>query len=91
MSRRGHIPIRTCMGCATRGPQSTLVRVVLDVDRLRPDPARRADGRGGYLHPRAECWARFARRKGRVRSLGAAIDRPARAELAVALTALAGE
>jgi uncharacterized protein len=63
------MPVRTCVGCAERELQATLVRVVVSDGRLVPDRARRAPGRGAYLHPRAECWAAFARRRGPVRSL----------------------
>lgn len=82
MSRRGHVPIRTCLGCGAVDPQQTLLRVVrADGGALGVDAERRAGGRGGYLHPRPACWARFARRKGSLRSLRATVDRAARAAL----------
>ncbi len=59
-----------------------MLRVVRDTSGgLMIDSSRRAGGRGGYLHRAEDCWARFLRRKGMVRSLRAAIDRPARAAL----------
>ncbi len=78
---RHHVPTRTCMGCGGGSPQAELLRVVCDGDGLRLDPQRRAGGRGGYLHPRSDCLARFARRKGHLRSLRAAVDRPPRSAL----------
>lgn len=80
-------PIRTCVGCGARAPQATLVRVVGTVDGLRLDPARRASGRGGYLHREPACWDAFVRRRGRVRSLDLNPGRPERERLVAALAA----
>ena len=86
MSRRRHVPMRTCMGCGAIDPQQALLRVVrTDSGALDIDGARRAGGRGGYLHGRSECWTRFARRKGAVRSLRASVDRAARTALVAQL------
>ena len=78
-------PIRTCVGCGTRVPQEMLVRIVAEGGELKPDPARRALGRGGYLHARAACWQEFARRRGGVRSLRLTPTPLARARLVAAL------
>ena len=92
MSERRHVPVRTCLGCGVADPQSALLRIVRDsAGTLRLDTKRRAGGRGGYLHRSGECWARFTKRKGLVRSLRAAIDRPARAALVAQLSGSAGE
>jgi len=85
VSRRGHVPKRTCLGCGMTDSQAALLRIVRDGSGLGVDFDRRLGGRGGYLHPNADCWAGFARRKGTVRSLRAAIDRPARAALVAQL------
>jgi predicted RNA-binding protein YlxR (DUF448 family) len=86
VSKRGHVSMRTCLGCGARDPQRALWRIVRDDGGgLRPDVERRLGGRGGYLHPRPDCWGRFARRKGLVRSLRASVDRPARAALVAQL------
>lgn len=59
-----------------------MVRLVRDADgRLRIDPTRRAGGRGGYLHRSADCWDRFANRKGVVPALRATVSRSARTAL----------
>jgi predicted RNA-binding protein YlxR (DUF448 family) len=83
VSRRGHQPIRSCLGCGKRDFQVSLLRIALTPDGgvLRIDESRRALGRGGYLHRRPQCWAGFAARKGHVRSFRTAIDRPARVAL----------
>jgi uncharacterized protein len=84
--------MRTCLGCGAADQQSALLRVVRDAaGSLRTDADRRAGGRGGYLHPRPECWARFAQRKGPVRSLRVAVDRPTRAALVAQLQSRVGE
>ena len=80
--RRAHVALRTCLGCGAIDAQRALLRIVRDVTgTLGLDPERRSGGRGGYLHPRPECWAAFARRKGPVRAFRAPVDRPARAAL----------
>ncbi len=92
MTRSVHIPIRTCMACGARAPQAELLRVVRDAaNGLQLDPQRRAPGRGGYLHPLPDCWTRFSRRKGTLRSLRAAVDRAAREALVAALRPHVGE
>lgn len=80
------------MGCGSTAPQGGLLRVVHTADGgLQLDPLRRAGGRGGYLHRSRDCWNRFAKRKGPLRSLRASVDRPARAALVAALLRDAGE
>jgi len=82
------LPLRTCIGCGARAPQSQLVRIVVDANgALAPDPARRASGRGGYLHHDPGCWNSFARRKGPVRSLRRSASRVERQALAARLHA----
>ncbi|MDO5663273.1 MAG: YlxR family protein [Brachybacterium sp.] len=55
------IPVRTCVGCRRRDEQHALLRVVATqeaaTDRwlLGPDPRRRGQGRGAYVHPDLEC------------------------------------
>ena len=75
-----HVPVRTCMGCGQRAPQAELLRLRGAADgTLTVVAARSSGGRTGYLHPRRECWERFAGRKGRVRSLGCTVDKAQRA------------
>ena len=84
-----HVPIRTCVGCAERAPQTALLRLVAAGDGLVADPARRALGRGAYLHRTPACWAAFVRRRGPVRSLGLTPARETRERLVAMLAALA--
>lgn len=91
MRQPPRIPIRTCMGCGATAPRRELLRIVRDDAGLRLDAAQGAGGRGGYLHRRAECWAGFAKRRGPLRSLRAAIDRPARTALIAQLQIDAGK
>ena len=86
MRRERHIPMRMCLGCAQRAPQPELSRIALNADGvLAIDRARRASGRGGYLHSKESCWDQFSSRKGQVRSLARAIDKPTRLALVAAL------
>jgi hypothetical protein len=79
-------PVRTCVGCGERAPKPGLHRFVAECDGgLRADPARRAPGRGAYLHPRPECLRRFVRATGPVRSLRRTPTPAARALLAAQL------
>lgn len=87
MSRVGHVPIRTCLGCGTRAPKAEMLRIVLDADgQLTPDVAQRCAGRGGYLHHQPTCRSGFAARKGIVRSLKVTADRAARAAFVAKIT-----
>ena len=74
-------PVRSCVGCGERGPQAELVRVTWRDGALRRDAGRRAEGRGAYLHGRPSCWETVVARRGPVRSLRAAVPRPAREAL----------
>ena len=79
-------PVRTCVGCGRREERRLLVRFVLAPGgRLEPDLCGRRPGRGAYLHRDAACWQAFARRKGPVRSLRAAVMREQRRALVAEL------
>ena len=80
-------PIRTCAGCAERAPKRTLLRFVGTADGLVVDPARRAAGRGAYLHRATQCFDLFVRRRGPVRSLRRSVGRPERERFVAALQA----
>ena len=77
MSHPRHVPVRMCMGCGSRSPQPELLRIGWSAAGLHLVGDRPA-GRNGYLHHQQHCWERFAARKGPLRSLGRAVDRPAR-------------
>ncbi|HZP42618.1 MAG TPA: YlxR family protein [Candidatus Binatia bacterium] len=84
---RGHVPIRTCVGCGERDAQQVLLRVVSVADRLAPDPRRTVPGRGAYLHRRRGCWEAFVGRRGPVRSLRRSVARAERERLVQVLAA----
>ena len=54
-------PVRTCVGCRERAPQSELIRLAWDGVAVTVD--RTAPGRGAWIHPTQACWDQ-ARRKG---------------------------
>ncbi|MDA0567842.1 YlxR family protein [Streptomonospora sp. S1-112] len=56
-------PVRTCVGCRSRAAQSDLVRLANLSGVVTPDPARRAPGRGAYLHADSRCWEAAKRRR----------------------------
>ena len=73
-SGRMHVPVRTCVGCRERAPQSALLRVVLTGGQLVADRRRRLPGRGGYVHPAAECVGRAKARGGFARAFRAQLE-----------------
>ena len=82
MSRATHVPMRMCMGCGERAPQTQLVRITNAHDgALAVADTRVPTGRNGYLHRQRECWQRFAARKGLLRSLGRIVDKAQRLRL----------
>jgi len=74
-------PVRSCVGCGARAPQDGMIRVTWRDGALQPDTAKRAAGRGGYLHRTPACWDAFVVRRGSVRSLRTAVPRAAREAL----------
>lgn len=77
-------PVRTCLGCRERAPQSSLVRLVrvgeVIVDATRP----RLGGRGGYLHPGSGCLDLAVRRRALERAFGKAATLSAEVTAALA-------
>ena len=83
--------MRTCVGCGGRDIQAALLRFQSGEDgRLHLAPVSRREGRSAYLHPRVECWRRFAARRGPVRSLGRGVDRSTRQSFVDVLPQVAG-
>lgn len=62
--KKGHLPIRTCLGCRSRRPKWELMRVVVKEGRLMIDREMRLPGRGAYLCPDLNCWVMMSRKKG---------------------------
>ena len=68
--------VRTCVGCRSRASAAELLRVVADpaepsgaIRVVRPDPGRRAPGRGAWVHPDQRCVAQAERRRAFGRAL----------------------
>ena len=50
------IPLRTCVGCKEVKPKKELIRVVKQADgKIMLDFTGKANGRGAYLCPSADC------------------------------------
>ncbi|MBI1813949.1 MAG: YlxR family protein [Deltaproteobacteria bacterium] len=81
------LQLRTCIGCGARAGQAALVRIAADPQGTLTPVIRHASGRSAYLHRSAECWERFAGRKGPVRSLQRAVSRSERQTLVARLRA----
>lgn len=74
-----HVPIRSCVGCGRKAPQSSLVRFVAKDGVLTAD--RKAPGRGAYTCRRLACVERAIARRSfnRVLRTGVRVDRAAEA------------
>lgn len=56
MSKRGHVPLRMCMGCHRRKKKEELVRLVKSSEgAFSLDETKGSDGRGYYLCPDRAC------------------------------------
>jgi hypothetical protein len=78
MSKKGHIPIRMCIGCRKKKRKEEMIRFEQDEDRiLIIDEKKNVKGRGFYLCPDVTC-LRLAQKRiqmGRVRSIdGSAVS-----------------
>ena len=62
-------PVRTCIGCRSRAPRSSLLRVVARESELVVDETATLPGRGAWLHPTAACFQEAARRRAFGRAL----------------------
>ena len=63
------IAVRTCVGCRTRAPRSTLLRVVSIDSILVVDERASMPGRGAWVHETQECVDAAIRRRAFVRAL----------------------
>jgi len=55
-SRKGHIPIRTCICCGAKRERKDLVRLVLDAEgMIIKDIGRKIEGRGAYVCAEESC------------------------------------
>ncbi len=64
--KRGHVPIRTCVGCLKKRPKQELLRLVLGNDNIG---IGECEGRGLYLCPDQSCLERALKSKNMKRFL----------------------
>ncbi|MEV1130896.1 YlxR family protein [Agromyces sp. NPDC049794] len=62
-------PVRTCIGCRSRAPRSSLLRVVLRNSQIVADASAVLPGRGAWIHPTLECYRLAVRRRAFGRAL----------------------
>jgi len=75
VSRPGHIPHRTCIGCRKAFPKRELVRIVRTPGgELKVDETGKLPGRGAYLCCNARCWEHTLERRGLERALRTTIS-----------------
>jgi predicted RNA-binding protein YlxR (DUF448 family) len=65
-------PVRTCVGCGRKAPQSELLRFVARDGTLAP--GRRLPGRGAYTCRRLACFERAASRRAFARVLRRSVN-----------------
>ena len=58
--KRGHVPVRTCLGCRKKAPGHELRRFVLREGRLVEDTT--GTGYGLYCCPGEECWTKLLKK-----------------------------
>jgi hypothetical protein len=56
ITRRKHIPQRTCVACREVLPKRSLIRIVRSSVGVQVDPTGKLAGRGAYLHDQRSCW-----------------------------------
>lgn len=58
------VPMRRCVGCMESKPKKELIRIVCTPqEQLKVDPTGKANGRGVYLCPNAECLEKAKKKK----------------------------
>ena len=62
-------PVRTCIGCRSRAPRSSLLRVVSQNSHVVADASAVLPGRGAWLHPTLECYRLAVRKRAFGRAL----------------------
>lgn len=68
------IPMRQCLGCREMKPKKELIRVVRSPEgNISLDFSGKANGRGAYVCPNADCLKRAIRGKALERAFSAAI------------------
>ena len=82
-------PIRMCVSCRRKAPQSTLVRLAQGSDGVVVQPTHR-QGRGAYICPSQRCLANAVKRGGVSRGLRTQGPLPSAEQIAVSAVSLVG-
>jgi predicted RNA-binding protein YlxR (DUF448 family) len=57
MSKKGHVPIRTCIGCRRKRKKDEMLRFIKGTDEVvLVNEKKRINGRGFYLCPDLACF-----------------------------------
>jgi len=56
ISRRKHVPVRTCVACRCANSKRELIRLVKTSEGVVVDARGKLPGRGVYLCPDRSCW-----------------------------------
>ena len=68
------IPLRRCNGCGEMKPKKELIRVILTPQgEIELDVTGKKNGRGAYVCPSPECFAKARKTKAIERSLGVSV------------------
>jgi len=68
------VPLRKCLGCNEMKPKRELIRVVRSPEgAISLDKTGKANGRGAYVCPNAECLKKCAKRKSLQRAFKCAV------------------
>ncbi|MBO4787877.1 MAG: YlxR family protein [Lachnospiraceae bacterium] len=68
------IPLRRCNGCGEMKPKKELIRVILTPQgEIELDVTGKKNGRGAYVCPSSECFAKARKTKAIERSLGVSV------------------
>ena len=90
LSKRGHRPQRTCLGCGLREEQNKLIRLKAgEQGELKIEGL--TNGRSGYLHLAPSCWQGFLRKKSLHRAFHVEVGRDMREKLVRELKERYGE
>jgi len=66
---KGHVPLRTCLGCGAVRPKHELLRIACNQQHeVTIDPQARLPGRGAYICCRLECAELLRKKKALARS-----------------------
>jgi len=71
---KNKVPIRRCIGCMESKPKRELVRIVASKDgEVRLDPSGKANGRGAYICPNLDCFAKAKKKNAFARNLNISV------------------